>query len=164
MSGPVLSPGSGLDIGGPLLHPGQKKMDHLNRMTTSQCAKVFIQRDYSEGTKVKFLKDFPPDLEGKIDRSTFDSTITQLNTMFSEAEMLCSSTYCENCFACLTAYLIYLCIDTHYEKMLKKINRYIQEQNETVYVPRGLMLVDPAERGLRVVSLYHPCGAQWHRE
>ena len=38
--------------------------------------------------------------------------------------------------------------------MLKKIGHYIDDQNQTVYVPRGLMLVDPVERGLRVVSLY----------
>ena len=37
--------------------------------------------------------------------------------MFTEAETLYLSTYCENCCACLTAYLIYLCIDTHYEKV-----------------------------------------------
>ena len=37
--------------------------------------------------------------------------------------------------------------------MLKKIGRYIQQENDSVYVPRGLMLVDPSERGLRVVSL-----------
>ncbi|KAI0213304.1 Golgin subfamily A member 7B [Lamellibrachia satsuma] len=156
MSIPVLNPGSGIDVGGPIVRPllyhGQTKMDH-NRMASPHCAKVFIQRDYSNGTHVKFLKDFPPELEGKIDRQTFDSTVTQLNTMFAEAEMLCSSTYCENCFACLTAYLIYLCMDTHYEKMLKKINRYIQEQNDTVFVPRGLMLVDPSERGLRVIEI-----------
>ena len=36
--------------------------------------------------------------------------------------------------------------------MLKKIGHYIDDQNQTVYVPRGLMLVDPVERGLRVVS------------
>ena len=37
-------------------------------------------------------------------------------------------------------------------QMLKKIARFIQDQNNSVYVPRGLMLVDPAERGLRIVS------------
>ena len=53
----------------------------------------------------------------QVDRQTFDSTVQQLNVLFAEAEMLCSSTYCESCCACLTAYLIYLCIDTHYEKV-----------------------------------------------
>lgn len=36
--------------------------------------------------------------------------------------------------------------------MLKKIAKYIQEQNEKIYAPRGLVIVDPIERGLRVVS------------
>ena len=36
--------------------------------------------------------------------------------------------------------------------MLDKIGRFISEQNETVYIPHGLLIVDPVERGLRVVS------------
>lgn len=35
---------------------------------------------------------------------------------------------------------------------MKKLGKYINEQNESVYVPRGLMIVNPMERGLRVVS------------
>lgn len=85
--------------------------------------------------------------------------------------MNCSSC-CEGCFACLTAYLLYCCTDTHYEKVwyenfkkfavahlfpfefqcLKKVAKFIVEQNERVYVPRGLLIIDPVERGLRVVS------------
>lgn len=86
--------------------------------------------------------------------------------------MSCSSC-CEGCFACLTAYLLYCCTDTHYEKVLificlisnnqlkidflfikclKKVAKFIVEQNERVYVPRGLLIIDPIERGLRVVS------------
>lgn len=38
-------------------------------------------------------------------------------------------------------------------KVLKKIAKYIQEQNEKVYAPRGLLITDPIERGMRVVSL-----------
>lgn len=37
-------------------------------------------------------------------------------------------------------------------KILKKIAKYIQEQNDKIYAPRGLLLTDPIERGLRVVS------------
>lgn len=37
-------------------------------------------------------------------------------------------------------------------QVLKKISGYIQEQNEKVYAPRGLLLTDPIERGMRVVS------------
>lgn len=39
-----------------------------------------------------------------------------------------------------------------YIQVLKKIARYIRDQNEKIYAPRGLLLTDPIERGLRVVS------------
>ncbi|ESN92968.1 hypothetical protein HELRODRAFT_108199 [Helobdella robusta] len=122
-------------------------------MTSTQCVKIFVQRDYCDGTAVKFQTKYPQELEGKIDRNSFESTINELNNMYAEAEALSAKTYCENCLACLTAYLVFLCMDTHYEKVLKKINRYIQEQNNSVYIPRGLLLVDPIERGLRVLEI-----------
>lgn len=59
----------------------------------------------------------------------------------------------EGCLACLTAYTIFLCMETHYEKVLKKITRYIKDQNEKIYAPRGLLLTDPIERGLRVIEI-----------
>ncbi|CAB1320021.1 unnamed protein product, partial [Coregonus sp. 'balchen'] len=38
--------------------------------------------------------------------------------------------------------------------VLKKIAKFIQEQNDKIYAPRGLLLTDPIERGLRVVSFF----------
>lgn len=101
-----------------------------------------------------------------------------LNGFYAEAEKIGGSSYLEGCLACATAYFIFLCMETHYEKVLppwppctpsqgslphsssigpslqvlKKITRYIQEQNEKIFAPRGLLLTDPVERGMRVVS------------
>ncbi len=119
-------------------------------MATSRCLKVFVQRDYNDGTAVKFQSKFPPELEGKVsiccsmkkpvwfnvnyycflsykklfivtfiqvDKSEFEKTIGQLNEMYAEAEALSSRTYCESCCACLTGYLLYLCMETYYEKV-----------------------------------------------
>ena len=57
------------------------------------------------------------------------------------------------CMACLTAYIIYFCAETHYEKCLKKVSRFIHEQNEQVWTKRGLLITDPVERGLRVIEI-----------
>lgn len=130
-----------------------QKMDDLSRIPGSHCQKVFIHRDYTNGTSLCFQSKFPQDLEGKIDAATLQETVSTLNRMYLEAETLSGKTACESCLACLTAYLSYICIDTQYEKMLKKIGHYIDDQNQTVYVPRGLMLVDPVERGLRVLEI-----------
>lgn len=40
-------------------------------------------------------------------------------------------------------------------QVLRKISGYIQEQNEKIFAPRGLLLTDPIERGMRVVSFSH---------
>jgi hypothetical protein len=85
-------------------------------------------------------------------------------------------TCCESCFGCISAYLTYLCLDTYYDKVLlllsinnsifnfififlfiikclKKISAFIDEQNDTVWKPRGLYVTDPIERGLRVIEI-----------
>lgn len=118
--------------GTPVLHPNYLK--------------VFVQRDYSDGTSVKFQTRFPAELEGRvcllqfsmqfscslrvhslctcrspfeqIERHVFEATISRLNEYFAEAEKGSCSTYCEGCLACITAYLVYMCSETHYEKVI----------------------------------------------
>jgi hypothetical protein len=41
-------------------------MEDTTRLTSEQSVKLFIQRDYSQGTAVKFQERFPPELEGKV--------------------------------------------------------------------------------------------------
>ncbi|CDQ61309.1 unnamed protein product [Oncorhynchus mykiss] len=89
----------------------------------------------------------------EIDKQQFEETVRTLNNLYAEAEKLGGSSYLEGCLACLTAYTIFLCMETHYEKVLKKIAKFIQEQNDKIYAPRGLLLTDPIERGLRVVEV-----------
>ncbi len=52
-----------------------------------------------------------------------------------------------------------------FAQVLKKIARYIKDQNEKIYAPRGLLLTDPIERGLRVVSFIWlmSLGLNYHR-
>lgn len=125
-------------------------MAHSN---SNQITKVFVQRDYSEGTAVQFQKKFPLELEGRISRSSFEQTIQQVNLYFTQAEKTDGASLFRGCCACLTGYLLYLCVDTHYEKCMKKLARYIHEQNETLYNSKGLKLTSPMERGLRVIEI-----------
>ncbi|XP_068616820.1 golgin subfamily A member 7-like [Brachionichthys hirsutus] len=123
------------------------------RQQAAISAKVFLQRDYTNGTVCRFQTKFPPELETRIDKQRFEETVQTLNNLYAEAEKLGSQSYAEGCLACLTAYAVFLCVETHYEKVLKKIAKYIQEQNDKVYAPRGLLLTDPVERGLRVIEV-----------
>uniref|UniRef100_A0A8C9QG30 Golgin A7 family member B n=1 Tax=Spermophilus dauricus TaxID=99837 RepID=A0A8C9QG30_SPEDA len=134
------------------LSPQVHNLQELRR-SASLATKVFIQRDYSDGTICQFQTKFPPELDSRIERQLFEETVKTLNGFYAEAEKIGGSSYLEGCLACATAYFIFLCMETHYEKVLKKISRYIQEQNEKIFEPRGLLLTDPVERGMRVVSL-----------
>lgn len=115
--------------------------------------KVFIQRDYTQGTMCQFQTKLPSELEARIDKQQFEETVRTLNNLYAEAEKLGSQSFIEGCLACLTAYTVFLCMETHYEKCLKKIAKFIQEQNDKIYAPRGLLLTDPIERGLRVIEV-----------
>lgn len=42
-----------------------------------------------------------------------------LNSFYAEAEKIGGSSYLEGCLACATAYFIFLCMETHYEKVLR---------------------------------------------
>uniref|UniRef100_A0A8C5MTS3 Golgin subfamily A member 7 n=2 Tax=Leptobrachium leishanense TaxID=445787 RepID=A0A8C5MTS3_9ANUR len=123
------------------------------RPQATVAGKVFIQRDYTNGTLCQFQTKFPTELETRVDRQQFEETVRTLNNLYAEAEKLGSQSYLEGCLACLTAYTIFLCMETHYEKVLKKIAKFIQEQNEKIYAPQGLLLTDPIERGLRVIEI-----------
>jgi hypothetical protein len=46
-------------------------MEDTTRLTNEQSIKLFIQRDYSEGTAVKFQERFPSELEGKVNSSFY---------------------------------------------------------------------------------------------
>ncbi|XP_030635500.1 golgin A7 family, member Ba isoform X2 [Chanos chanos] len=136
----------------PYCHESFHNLQEL-RHSASLANKVFIQRDYSEGTVCKFHTKFPSELDSRIERTLFEDTVKTLNNFYAEAEKIGGQSYLEGCLACATAYLIFLCIETRYEKVLKKISRYIQEQNEKIYAPRGLLITDPVERGMRVIEI-----------
>ncbi|XP_061645572.1 golgin subfamily A member 7B-like isoform X2 [Phyllopteryx taeniolatus] len=123
------------------------------RRSASLVMKVFVQRDYSEGTVCRFQTKFPPELDNRIERNLLEETVKTLNSYYVEAEKIGGQSYLEGCLACATAYVIFLCMETRYEKVLRKITSYIQDQNEKIYAPRGLLITDPIERGMRVLEI-----------
>nr|XP_033805611.1 golgin subfamily A member 7 isoform X2 [Geotrypetes seraphini] len=93
----------------------------MRQQQAAVAGKVFIQRDYTNGTLCQFQTKFPPELENRIDRQQFEETVRTLNNLYAEAEKLGGQSYLEGCLACLTAYTIFLCMETHYEKNQGKL-------------------------------------------
>lgn len=111
--------------------------------------KIFIQRDFTKGTKIKFETTFPNELNGLVTQESYVQFMESLNEIYNDSERL---TICESCLACLTAYLLYLCIETYKEKCMKKALELIDKQNE-IWRDRGVVVLDPISRGYRVMEI-----------
>ncbi|CAL8070017.1 unnamed protein product [Calicophoron daubneyi] len=123
------------------------------------CNRIFIQRDFSEGTAVRFqTAPMPYQLRGRISPPRYADAIGRLNKLFDEAEEISPAVCLENTIGCLTAYLAFICMRTHYDKVLRKVTHAVEDLNEKVFLPCGLLMIDPSERGLRVIELciLHP--------
>lgn len=116
--------------------------------------KVFIQRDYSLGTIVQFQNKFPVELEGLVERAQFEHLIQKVNEIFQEAESLSGRTVLKNCMACMTAFLLYGCMESEYDRCMRRLRQFLEQQNALVWNPRGLTVTDPTERGLRVMEIH----------
>lgn len=56
-------------------HENGSRTGETEQMAQTQCLKVFVQRDYSEGTLVKFQNRFPQELEGRVSPKYFISIL-----------------------------------------------------------------------------------------
>ncbi|KAI3390128.1 hypothetical protein SNEBB_001963 [Seison nebaliae] len=128
-------------------------MDETESLQPQVQSKVFIQRDYRNGTSVRFMTNFPPELNGKIDKTVYDETIKNINSFYDKAEALTFTTVMESTLACLTAYLILLCCNLQYDRYVKQCTRYLRERNEKILIPKGICIHDPLERGLRCIEV-----------
>ena len=120
---------------------------------TRVCRKIYIQRDYSRGVGVRFSSTFPDDLSGRIDSDAFELMISKVNRILDDAERLSLFSVMDSLLGCITAYLIFACYDSYYDRCLKKVTRLIEEQNEVLWKPKGLLLTDPKELGLRCIEI-----------
>uniref|UniRef100_A0A914WRP5 Ras modification protein ERF4 n=1 Tax=Plectus sambesii TaxID=2011161 RepID=A0A914WRP5_9BILA len=123
------------------------------RIPLTQCRKAFVQRDYSRGLAVRFMTDFPEELQGKIDPMVWQKTITNVNRFFDEAETVGGRSVFETLAGCFSCYMTQFCMTSQYQKKLMALAKFLEEQNKSIYIPSGLFVTDPMERGLRVIEI-----------
>lgn len=88
-----------------------------------------------------------------MDENTWYHTVDNINVMFKRAGQVNTASVGETLLSFFSCYLVRLCVRTRYEKQLALIREFIDDQNKRVYVPAGLCLTDPMERGLRVLEI-----------
>lgn len=112
--------------------------------------KGFVQRDYSKGTRIKYETTLPNELENYVTQQEFTQFIKSLNEIYKDAEKL---KCCEGCLACLTAYLLYCCIETHKQKCMRRAAEFVANQND-LWRDRGVTVLDPITRGYRILEIH----------
>ena len=86
----------------------------------------------------------------QIERQLFEETVKTLNGFYAEAEKIGGSSYLEGCLACATAYFIFLCMETHYEKV------WIPHLPFPSYLATGSSLRTPVSAGSQEDFPLHP--------
>lgn len=64
------------------------------------------------------LKCFAFDGYWQIERLLFEETVKTLNNYYAEAEKISGQSFLEGFLACASAYIVFLCMETRYEKVL----------------------------------------------
>ncbi|CAJ0930963.1 unnamed protein product, partial [Mesorhabditis belari] len=115
--------------------------------------KCFVSRDYTKGLAVQFETQMPEMLQGRIRDDDWLRTIRGINQKFTEAEKVCTDSVLETILGCCTCYINRLIAKTRYEKKLKEIDDQINRENDHIYMPSGVHILNPMYRGLRVIEI-----------
>jgi hypothetical protein len=101
----------------------------------------------------------------QIDRQQFEETVRTLNNLYAEAEKLGGQSYLEGCLACLTAYTIFLCMETHYEKVwlhlcsVKSLNT--MKEDKSLHINSCFKLEKPLYNSDFVIALTVQSTQKW---
>ena len=79
---------------------------------------IIVERDYSEGEMCKFSLSYPSQLEGKMDKQTFEKTLSEINSIMKDAEELSWPHFWESCLGYVTCFSSYIFITTYYTKVI----------------------------------------------
>ncbi|KAL1928622.1 hypothetical protein VTP01DRAFT_2408 [Rhizomucor pusillus] len=104
---------------------------------------IRIERDYSLGDGVtRFSTEYPKELDGRISEQDFVATIEHINDTMLRAEKLSNNMF-DNIMECLTLYIWPMLVTTHYQRTIRHLRHYIDQQNTQVYQPHGAFIADP---------------------
>ncbi|KAG9066727.1 hypothetical protein KI688_012636 [Linnemannia hyalina] len=110
---------------------------------------VRIDRDHNIGDEATRFEceQFPEEMLGRVTRAEFKRSVEGVNNCMEVAE---ESLW--NCFDtlldCLSAYTAKHCCGTHYQRSIRKMEMFIQEENRRVYHPARMHLRDPQTVGM----------------
>jgi hypothetical protein len=110
--------------------------------------RVYLERDYRDSLITRFDDSLPDSLRDKVSEAEFRQTIDTINELFRQADRYTAATCLESMLGCLSCFTIYHCYDSMYIRAQHEIERFIEQQNQTVYHNKGLRWRNPFRNGL----------------
>lgn len=119
---------------------------------------VYVARDYSKGVEpTRFERVIPKELEQRVSEHDFLILVDTINDFFREAEEVGWKTFLEGLFGCLSCFAIFLFYKSTYKRAMERMHEFIHEQNQTVFLPRGVRVKNPLFNGtLHLEFLVYP--------
>jgi len=119
-------------------------------MEQSTDSRILIPRDYSHSVNVTCFDDTYPERlkQYGISEEQFKQTIRILNSLYFSSEETNCTTFMEGCVGCLSLFSLFLCYETNYKKVLRRIDIFLQQENDRIYAPKGLQILNPINNGL----------------
>lgn len=111
----------------------------------NQKVEIFVQRDYANGNEpTRFQRGIPKELEERgVSEQEFLTLVDTVNDIFREAETVGWKTFLEGLFGCLTFFALFLCWEPIYKKQMARLEKFLFEQNSTVFLPKGIRVKNP---------------------
>jgi len=101
-----------------------------------------IERDYTYGELMAFAPIFPLELEGRVTPKQFYETICAINDLLASAHSLRHSFF-DNLLNVLTLNLGQIFFTSHYEKEMRRLERFFDFLNAELFNPVGLNILWP---------------------
>ncbi|KAJ2747988.1 hypothetical protein GGI20_000075 [Coemansia sp. BCRC 34301] len=124
-----------------------------NALQHSLAHRIRVERDYSRGDARQFFLNLPEALAGRIDDQRFAQFVRRINEMLAKAEGATVRNILEGCLAFTTLYLSTLVIKPHFKKTVDDISRYVYQENNTLFRPAGLLVIDPKQTAFMFIEI-----------
>ncbi|CAM0138447.1 hypothetical protein VKS41_007060 [Umbelopsis sp. WA50703] len=120
---------------------------------TDPTAFIRVERDYAKGDGItKFSLDYPSELEGRITESQLRHTVTTINDILYNAERLSNNVF-DNVMEIVTIYLWPVVFSTNYQRCIKRLLQFIEDENANVYNKQGLTIANPVRNAFLFLEL-----------
>ncbi|KAJ1652644.1 hypothetical protein IWQ61_007063 [Dispira simplex] len=114
-------------------------------VTPSPWRPIRVPRDYSQGELRQFTLDYPVQLEGKLSALEFQRYIEKLNALLHDAEAPLFRHAVDNILSYFTLDLYTMLVPTYYDRAMRRVYRYIADENTRLFEPCGLKVTNPNE-------------------